>query len=56
MNRVLIESAAKTTAVDYVLATAELRALARSIVAFSSRYDLVLTPTLAQPPVPRSAR
>jgi len=55
MNRVLIESAEKTTAVEHVLATAELRAVARRIVAFFDDYDLLLTPTLAQPPVPIGA-
>jgi amidase len=55
MNRVLIESAEKTTAVEHVLATAELRAFARRIVAFFDDYDLLLTPTLAQPPVPVGA-
>jgi amidase len=54
-NRALIESAGKTTAVEYVLATAELRGLARRIVAFFDDYDLLLTPTLAQPPVPIGA-
>jgi amidase len=42
-------------AVDYVAATQELRALARRIVAFWNGYDLVLTPTLAQPPPPVGA-
>jgi amidase len=55
MNRVLAESAAKTTAVEHVQATVELRALSRRIVAFWNDYDLLLTPTLAQPPVPIGA-
>jgi amidase len=55
MTRALIEAAAKTSAVDYVLATANLRAIARRIVSFWERYDLLLTPTLAQPPVPIGA-
>src|SRR3954453_18590611 len=50
MNRGLIEAAANTKAVDYVRSFAQLRALARSIVAFWNDYDVVLTPTLAQPP------
>ena len=50
MNRVLIESATKTNAVDYVRSVAQLRGRARSIVAFWNGYDGVLTPTLAQPP------
>ncbi len=50
MNRVLIESAARTSAVDLASASARLRGIARQIVAFWNDYDLVLTPTLAQPP------
>jgi amidase len=55
MNRALVESAQKTTAVEYVQATAALRELARRIVGFFDDYDLLLTPTLAQPPVPIGA-
>jgi len=55
MNRVLAESAERTTAVEHVQATVELRGLARRIVAFWDDYDLLLTPTLAQPPVPIGA-
>ncbi len=55
MNRVLIEAAAEMTAVEYVRSTAALRELARRIVAFFDGYDLLLTPTLAQPPVPIGA-
>ena len=51
MNQVLVESAAKTTAVEHVAATVALRELARRIVGFFDDYDLLLTPTLAQPPV-----
>jgi amidase len=55
MTRALIGAAEKTNAVDYVLATANLREFARRIVAFWDSYDLLLTPTLAQPPVPIGA-
>ncbi len=48
----LIEAAAKTGSVEYVRATAQLRELARRIVAFWDEFDLLVTPTLAQPPVP----
>jgi amidase len=51
MNRALIESAQRTTAVEYARATTALRDLARKIVAFWNEYDLLLTPTLARPPV-----
>jgi amidase len=49
-TRALIDAAADTGAVEYVAATAQLRRLARKIVAALDAYDLVLTPTLAQPP------
>jgi amidase len=55
MNRALAESARATTSLEYVQATAALRELARRIVAFWDDYDLLLTPTLAQPPVPIGA-
>jgi amidase len=52
LNRGLAESARATSAVDYARAVASLQALARRIVAFWSEIDVVLTPTLALPPVP----
>ena len=55
MTRALIEAAVQTGAVEYVLATTGLREIARRIVAFLDDYDLLLTPTLAQPPVPIGA-
>jgi amidase len=54
-TRALIESAAQFGAVDYVRASAGLRDVSRRIVAFFDDYDLLLTPTLAQPPVPIGA-
>jgi amidase len=54
-TRALIEAASHLNAVDYVRATARLRDLSRRIVAFFDDYDLLLTPTLAQPPVPIGA-
>jgi amidase len=51
MTAALIEAAAKTGSIEYVQATARLREVSRRIVAFWDEYDLVLTPTLAQPPV-----
>jgi amidase len=50
-TRALIEAASQLNAVEYVRATAALRAASRRIVAFLDDYDLLLTPTLAQPPV-----
>jgi amidase len=55
MNRALIDAGAELNAVDYVNATQALRGWARRIVAFCADYDLVLTPTLAQPPPPVGA-
>jgi len=52
LNRGLVESARVTSAVDYARAVAQLQALARRIVSFWSDTDVVLTPTLALPPVP----
>ena len=51
-NRALIEAARETDSVEYVLATVQLRSLGRATVEYVSQYDLLLTPTLAQPPVP----
>jgi amidase len=50
-TRALIEAASQLNVVDYVRATAGLRELTRRIVGFLAAYDLLLTPTLAQPPV-----
>jgi amidase len=55
MTRALVASAQQANAVDYVRATAALREISRRIVAFFDDYDLLLTPTLAQPPVPIGA-
>jgi amidase len=55
LNRWLAERALRTSSVAYVQATAGLREIARRVVAFWDDYDLVLTPTLAQPPVPIGA-
>ncbi len=52
LNRGLAESARASSAADYARAVARLQMLARRIVAFWSQVDVVLTPTLALPPVP----
>ena len=52
LNRGLAESARTSSAVDYARAVARLQLLARRIVSFWSEVDVVLTPTLALPPVP----
>src|SRR5439155_18645874 len=52
LNRALVESARVTSAVDYGRAMVRLQLLARRVVAFWDDVDVVLTPTLALPPVP----
>jgi amidase len=52
LNRGLADSARTTPAADYVRAVAQLQQVARRIVAFWTDTDVVLTPTLALPPVP----
>jgi amidase len=52
LNRGLVESASSTSAADYARAVVRLQAVARRTVAFWRDFDVVLTPTLALPPVP----
>jgi amidase len=52
LNRELVLSAQSTSAADYARAVARLQAYARRVVAFWKDVDVVLTPTLALPPVP----
>lgn len=52
LNRGLVASARASSAADYGRAVAWLQMLARRIVAFWNGADIVLTPTLALPPVP----
>ncbi len=52
LNRGLVESARATSATDYARAVAQLQAFARRIVSFWADVDVLLTPTLALPPVP----
>ena len=51
LNRGLVASARASSAADYARAVARLQVLARRIVAFWSSVDVVVTPTLALPPV-----
>lgn len=51
LNRGLVESARSSSAADYARAVASLQMLARRIVSFWNDVDVVLTPTLALPPV-----
>ncbi len=52
LNQALLESARSTPSVDYVSALFRLRTIARRVVALWNSLDLLLTPTLALPPVP----
>jgi amidase len=51
LNRMMAETAAQTSSVDYVTATTWLRDFSRHVVRFWETYDLLLTPALAQAPV-----
>lgn len=51
-NQGLLARAEATSSADYVRTLARLQLLARRVVAFWEDYDLLLTPTLALPPVP----
>ena len=51
-NRDLAAAARRSSAADYAKAVLELQTASRRIVAFWKEVDVVLTPTLALPPVP----
>ncbi len=52
LNRGLVEAARSTSAVEYGNAVASLQMASRKLVPFWDDVDVVLTPTLALPPVP----
>jgi amidase len=52
LNRALMEDADATTSTDLAVAVIELQAHARGVVRFWEEVDVVVTPTLALPPVP----
>ena len=52
LNQAFLRAAAETPSAVYVAAVARLQMRARKIASFWSGYDLLLTPTLAMPPVP----
>jgi amidase len=52
MNAAFVESAKATTSADYVRAFVGLQLAARAFAAACAAYDVMVTPTLAQPPVP----
>jgi amidase len=51
-TRELAEAAASVSAAGYVRAVARLQRFARTVLEFWQRFDILLTPTLATPPVP----
>ncbi|MBI3993884.1 MAG: amidase [Candidatus Lambdaproteobacteria bacterium] len=51
-NWIMVELDARRRASDYLLAVQDLQRLAREVAAFCEGYDVWLTPTLAQPPMP----
>ncbi len=52
LSRVIFERAKQLSSISYLGAVAQLQAVARGIVAFFAEYDLLLTPALAERPVP----
>ena len=52
LNQAFLRGAAETPSSAYAAAVSRLQMRARKIVSFWSGYDLLLTPTLAMPPVP----
>ncbi|HLY94339.1 MAG TPA: amidase [Gaiellaceae bacterium] len=52
INRMLAQQAAETPSTTFALAVMRLQAIARGVVAFWNDVDVVVTPTLAHPPVP----
>ena len=52
LTRGLVEHGRATSAADYLKALVRLQSLARQIVAFFADYDLLLTPALAERPLP----
>jgi amidase len=52
LSRAVVAVARETSSVGYLAAVAQLQAMARAIVAFFAEYDLLLTPALAERPLP----
>jgi amidase len=52
LTRVMVEIGRKRSAPEYLLAVQTLQIFARRIAQFMEGYDLLLTPVLAEPPVP----
>jgi amidase len=52
LSRAVFELSRNVTSVGYLGAVAQLQAVARGVVAFFAEYDLLLTPALAERPLP----
>lgn len=52
LSRALHEHATTESSLDFLVALTQLQALARGIVAFFAEYDLLVTPALAERPLP----
>ena len=52
LTKVMIELGRKRSAAEYLLAVQTLQIFARRIAQFMNDYDVLLTPVLAEPPVP----
>ncbi|MGH2754949.1 MAG: amidase [Actinomycetota bacterium] len=52
LNRFLIENAHQISSVQHIQALAAVQSFARRVMAFWNTYDILLTPTLALPPLP----
>ena len=52
LSRALRDLSAQLSATDHLLALARLQALARRVIAFFAGYDVLLTPALAERPLP----
>jgi amidase/6-aminohexanoate-cyclic-dimer hydrolase len=51
----MVQGARAATAADYARAVRTIHAIGRAVEAFLSRYDVLLTPTMATPPLPIGA-
>src|SRR5215216_2281988 len=55
LTRQMVETADAVTATDYLQSLGSLRKLSRHVVSMWNEFDVLLTPTLAQPPLPIGA-
>jgi amidase len=52
LSRTLSDISRRMSSIEYLAALAQLQALARSVIAFFAEYDVLLTPALAERPLP----